>query len=589
MKALIFIYEIFGKFPALLITNIILVVSMSLLSAFSLLMMGPLLDFLIKPDLHDISPLTRKVVDLMGLFGMPATFWIWLIIFMILIFSSSIFEIFARQSILKTKYAVMRDMILGTFDDFFKAGWLFFSSGKQGTLLNAFTRELNIVGDAFGAMALFFAGALQTLFYLAVPLYISWRVTAVSLGAAVLFMTPFLFLGKLGYRLGAMNIATGKNMMSIIHENLTLAKIVLGFSNQRKAVAGLALAFDAHSKVTLKSQLIGLASCSLHYPFGVLVAVTAFFTARKFGIALSETLVLIIALRQISISLGALTAQKNSLETFFPSYEEIENLRKRAVRLRQRSGIRKFDGSFNELRIEKLSFAYPGHKPVLVDIDARIPKGTMAAFVGESGVGKSTLVDVLMGFHEPASGRIMFDDIPLEDFDIASYRREVGYVPQDSVLFNMTVRDNLLWACEGATDEDIERSCSQANADEFIRKLPEGYDTLVGDRGIRLSGGQIQRIALARAVLRRPSLLILDEATSSLDTHSERLIQTAIEEIAKDTTVIVIAHRLSTIVRAGRIYVLREGRVVEKGAYQDLVQMDGHFNRMTKLQALETK
>jgi len=150
----------------------------------------------------------------------------------------------------------------------------------------------------------------------------------------------------------------------------------------------------------------------------------------------------------------------------------------------------------------------------------------------------------------------------------------------------MSIRDNMLWAYSWATEEDISKACHLANADEFIRRLPEGYATLVGDRGIRLSGGQIQRLALARAILRKPSLLILDEATSSLDTNSERLIQQAIENIAKEATVIIIAHRLSTIVNADYIYVLKEGRVVEEGGYTELMQMNGCFNQMVRQQAL---
>jgi ABC-type multidrug transport system fused ATPase/permease subunit len=279
--------------------------------------------------------------------------------------------------------------------------------------------------------------------------------------------------------------------------------------------------------------------------------------------------------------------RKNSLDNFLPSYEHVTALRERAKELKQESGVKEFTGFNRELRIEGLTFAYPGHKPVLVNINARVSKGRMVAFVGESGVGKSTIIDTVMGFNQPSAGHILFDDIPLFNFDIFSYRHKIGYVPQESVLFNLSIRDNLIWAREDAGDEDIIEACRQANCDEFIRRLPEGYDTVVGDRGVRLSGGQIQRVALARAILRKPQLLILDEATSSLDTNSERLIQQAIENIAKETTVIVIAHRLSTIVNADYIYVLKEGRIVEEGTYAKLINMNGQFSRMVELQALE--
>lgn len=587
MKVLIFIYEIFRKFPLLLITTTVLLVVVNLFGAFSLFTVSPVVDLFIHPDLEGISPLTQKAVDILKLFGLPVTLGSWLIVFIVFVTLSSMFLVFARHSILRTKYAVLRDIILGTFEDFFNARWHFFSSGKQGMLLNTFTRELNIVGNAFGAMALFFANILQMAFFLAIPFYISWQVTAISLSIALLFALPFILLGRLSYRLGALNTSTSNRLMSVIQENLSLAKVVLGFGNQHKSSDNLSGAFDAHRRATLKSQTLSVAIPIVYRPFGVIMVVVALFAARRFGVPLSEIMVLLLALLQVAISIGNLAMRKNSLENFFPSYEQIKRLREQARELKQTSGTRQFSGFINELRIEGLSFAYPGQKPVLVDINIRISKGKMVALVGESGVGKSTFIDMAMGFHQPIKGRIMFDDVPLQDFDISSYRHRIGYVPQDSVLFNMTIKDNLLWAYESATDKEIEEACHLANADEFIRQLPKGYNTLVGDRGVRLSGGQVQRIALARAILRKPELLILDEATSSLDTYAERLIQQAIENIAKETTVIVIAHRLSTIVNADYVYVLKENRVVEEGTYSELVKKNGHFNRMVELQVLE--
>ncbi|MCX5695191.1 MAG: ABC transporter ATP-binding protein [Candidatus Omnitrophica bacterium] len=558
----------------------------SLFSALSLFTISPLIDFLTNPDLRNISPLTQKAVNILKILGLPVTLTSWLVVFLIFITLVSVFQAFAQWSIIKTKFAVLRDIMLGTFKDFFNARWYFFSSGKQGDLLNTFTREITVVGDAFGAMALFFADILQLIFFLVVPFCISWQVTSISLGVALLFTLPFLLLSKIGYRLGTLNTSTANHLISVIQENLSLAKVVLGFGNQQNSVKNLDKAFDAHLRVTVKSQMLNLGIPIFYRPFGMLMLVIALFTARRFSVPLSETAVLLLALLQIAVTIGEITMRKNSLENFFPSYEQIKKLREQAIKLKQESGTRQFKGFDRELIIERLSFTYSGKKPVLVDINVRIPKGRMVAFVGQSGAGKSTFIDMIMGFHQPTAGSILFDGIPLHDFDIHSYRSNVGYVPQDSVLFNMSIRDNMLWAYSLATDKDISVACQQANADEFIRQLPEGYSTLVGDRGIRLSGGQVQRLALARAILRKPSLLILDEATSSLDTYSERLIQQAIENIAKETTVIVIAHRLSTITNADYIYVLKDGRLVEEGGYSELIQMNGCFSSMVRQQAL---
>ena len=587
MKALIFIKEIFKKFPFYLIANTVLLITTAVFGACSLLTISPLIDFFVNPDLQNVSPLTQKAINILEFLGLPVTLGSWLFVFVTFVTLSSGFNVFARYSILKTKFAVLRDTMIGAFEDFFNARWYFFSSSKQGVLLNTFLRELIIFGNGFGAMALLFAGIIQIIFYLAVPFYLSWQVTTISLGVALLFAVPFILMGRVCYRLGRQATAAANQESSVIQENLGLAKLVLGFGNQHKSINELVKAFDVHRQTKIKSQVLYTAVPIFYRPFGVIMIVIALFAARHFGVHLSETTVLLLSLMQVVIHIINAITQKNALENFFPSYEQIKTLRQRAKQLKQESGTRQFNGFNQELLMEGLSFAYPGHESVLTDINVRIPKGKMVAFVGESGVGKTTLIDIMIGFHQPTKGRIMFDGINLQDFAIHSYRQRIGYVPQDSVLFNTTIRDNLLWARETATDEEIIQACRLANADEFIKQLPEGYNTLVGDRGVRLSGGQVQRIALARAILRKPNLLILDEATSSLDTYSERLIQQAIENIARETTVIIIAHRLSTIMNSDYIYVLKNGRVIEQGTYSELIQLNGNFNRMIQLQNLE--
>jgi len=210
----------------------------------------------------------------------------------------------------------------------------------------------------------------------------------------------------------------------------------------------------------------------------------------------------------------------------------------------------------------------------------------MVAIVGESGAGKSTLIDVFMGFIEPLSGEIMVDGVSLNNYDILSYRRRIGYVPQESVLFNGSIIDNLRWAKKNASKDEITVACRLANADVFIDSFPDGYDTIIGDRGIRLSGGQAQRVSLARAIIRKPALLVLDEATSSLDSQSEHQIQKAIEKIAQETTILVVAHRLSTIKNSDHIYVLSGGRIVEEGVFTELNAKNSYFAKMIEAQLL---
>lgn len=586
MKALIFIRTIFRKFPYLVITNTLLLLVANLLDAFSIFSLVVVADLFINPNLQGASLITKQIVAAVRAIGLSVTLGWLLGIFLICNILKIIFQIFAQYTILKTKYALLRELMLGTFTDFFNARWYFFSSNKQGTLINTFIREMTVVGDALSAMGRYFSCISQILLYLVVPFYLSWQVTSITIITAVIFALPFLRMGKVSYRLGKLNTSTANQIGVVIQENLSLAKLVLGFCKQERSIESLATSFDAHRNVTLKSQTLNFALPLIYFPFGILVLIIGLFVARRFILPLSETVVLFYALARVVPLIGNLTEQKSCLDNFFPSYEQVMNLRQSAKELKQQTGLKAFAGFETEMRIEDVSFAYPGHEPILIDINIRIPKGKMVALVGESGTGKSTLIDLIIGFYAPSQGRVTFDGVELKEFDIHSYRSRIGYVPQDSVLFNMTILDNLRWANESATEDEIKQACRQANAEEFITKFPKGYDTLVGDRGVRLSGGQIQRIALARAILRKPELLILDEATSALDTYSERLIQQAIEIIAKETTVIVVAHRLSTIINADYIYVLKNGEIVEEGRYLDLTQRSGHFSKMVELQSL---
>ena len=192
----------------------------------------------------------------------------------------------------------------------------------------------------------------------------------------------------------------------------------------------------------------------------------------------------------------------------------------------------------------------------------------MTAIVGESGSGKSTITDLVLGLQSPTHGQILIDDLPFNNWNQNSFRKKVGYIPQEPILFYASIRDNLLWSKSDAKEEDLWQALKLSNADYFVKNLSEGIDTIVGERGVRLSGGQRQRIALARALLRKPDLLILDEATSSLDTDSELMIQKSIEELSHSITILVVAHRLSTISKADKIYVLKLGEIIEEGSFE---------------------
>lgn len=586
MRFIFFFTQIYKKYPSAFIASVLLLLCVAMFDTISIFTVAPVVDFLIHPDLHGVSPITQKVMRIISGIGFPATFGGLVSVFIIFNILQSIALTFVKYLILQTKYRLVKDLMCGTFEDFFNARMYFFTSTRQGTLFNTFIRETNTVADAFVAMATLLASSFQLVLYLIVPLYISWQVISISLLTALAFAVPFMLVGKISYRLGQTNTKTANAVVSVIQESLSYAKVILGFGNQGKSLDDLSTTYDAHKRSAIKLQTLGIATVQLYYPIGLIVLIVALLVSRKFAVPLAESVAVLYSLLKIIPCIGNITGQKNTVEGFYPGFEQINKLRERARNYKQMSGERHFTGFATEIAIRDVSFSYPGRKSTLSGLNMIIPKGKMVAIVGESGSGKSTLVDTILGFNEPANGQIMLDDIPLGDFDINSYRKRIGYVPQESVLFNRSILDNMLWTNENASDLDVKRACAQANADEFIQQLPQGYNTTVGDRGVRLSGGQVQRLALARAILRKPEILILDEATSSLDTQSERLIQQAIDTIAKQTTVIIIAHRLSTIANADYIYVLKRGKIIEEGNYKELLDKSGLFSRMVKLQKL---
>jgi len=587
MKILQLIWTFYKKYPFLFVLNILMLTFVCIVQVASTLLIAPVIDVFINPEFKDVSSITQRLFNLFNLFDISVTKINILILFLLFntLLSASI--IVTNWLILKNQYAMVKSLAAETFNAFFNARWHFFNTQRHGSILNTLTREIDGVRSAFVSVASMFSEFIRVMFFIAVPVYISWKITLIAVILGCFFVLPFMLFNRASYRLGKGSTVSSNKVVELLHESLGAAKVILGYGNHTKYIRRFNEVFGERCNFQIKSQVLKNAMPKIFEPFGwMVIVITMYISFEYFKLTMAEIGIIGYSFIRIIPMIGGFTSTKHSIVNFYPSYEQVDNMNRLACGNVQKTGGFVFNRIDDGIEYKGVSFSYPGHNPVLNDINMTIKKGEMTAIVGESGSGKSTLIDLLIGFYEPDKGEILADKKPLLEFDIYSFRRHIGYVPQDTVLFNDTVKNNLLWSKEKATEKEVLESCKLANAHEFIMNLSDGYDTVVGERGVRLSGGERQRIALARALLRKPELLILDEATSALDSRSEVLIKGAIENIAHKATLVVIAHRLSTIVNADTIYVLQGGRIVEQGKYHDLMELNSAFKQAVEIQRL---
>ncbi|MDC0239205.1 ABC transporter ATP-binding protein/permease [Candidatus Thioglobus sp.] len=562
--------EFVEKHPKSFLLLFFLLLLEGIVAASSVLAVIPLADFLFDSKLKNPSNVTLFIVDKFLILGIPINFWAFGIFFASLNLLNGVFKVFVRYAILNIKYSILRSLYSDTLERFFNTKWSFFSEASHGKLLNTMNKELVRVGAAIGHITTQFAQVVQLFIYLSIPLWLNASMTIIALVIVTVFGILFLRLNKLSYKFGQMATSFSNIALGVLSEILQAARIILGFGKQNDAKSRYIKAFDDYMKVTIKTEVLLNVLPNFFMPLGILATVIAFGISLHQGHHISELTAVLWSLLSTMPILSTLLRTQVSINNFVPSYEQLLLLRKKATEHKQIDGNTIFKELVKGIRFNNVCFSYPDRKTTISNLDLYIAKGKMTALVGESGSGKSTIADLLLGLQIPYEGSVLIDEIPLSDYKQQSYRKRVGYVPQEPILFHSSIRDNLLWSSGSSSEEELWTALDVANATLFVKQLPQGIDTIVGDRGTRMSGGQRQRIALARALLRKPDLLILDEATSALDNESERLIQESIDSLSENTTILIVAHRLSTIKNADQVYVMQNGRIIENGSYAEL-------------------
>ncbi len=428
--------------------------------------------------------------------------------------------------------------------------------------------------------------------YLAVLVSISpWLLLAVALMSGLITLVQQRLLPRI--RAGSQRVAQAQvSISSLITEDFQGLRL-LHSSGQLVAADERLQARMAELRRQLRGQARRLAVID---PFASFLPILAtaliaaisllLFGARSTGV-LPSLVTFVLALQRLNTRLAFIANATNRLADNSGRFDRLNQILRPEGKQFRRLGGLPFTGLQHEIRLEGVSLQYsPELPPALRGVSFCLPKGKMLALVGPSGAGKSSIADLLCGLYEPTSGHILIDGTPLEQLELDSWQKRLGVVSQDTFLFNATIAENIAFGTTGNTRAQIEAACQAAQASGFISSLPDGYDTLVGERGYRLSGGQRQRLSLARAILRDPELLILDEATSALDSQSERLVQEAIECFERNHTVLVIAHRLSTIVHADQILVVNNGQIVQQGTHEMLLEISSLYQQLWFQQSL---
>lgn len=461
----------------------------------------------------------------------------------------------------------------------------YFSHKKSGELVNTLTSEMERIRQIFGGLAFLITRSFTLIVYSISLFILSWKLTIVSI---LLFSLLAVALSTLNKQIRERSFAitsANDNFTARVLELIEGIRTIHAFSTQefeRKRY------YQASEKIvnTWKSVYwISLIVKPLAESISTLILISMIIVALTTGLMkVSALLTFFFVLFRIIPMTQDLNGVVAFLSTQAGAVENIKELLKTDDKIYFQNGALRFPGFKRSIDLVSVDFDYSLNQRVLHNITLSIKQGEMTALIGSSGAGKTTLADLIPRFHDATDGYIYIDEVDIRKFDINSLRSQIAVVSQNTFIFNTSVGNNIAYGTPKATEIEIKEAARLANALEFILEMPEGFDTQLGDRGVRLSGGQRQRIAIARALLKNPEILILDEATSALDSVSERLIQESLEKLSVGRTVIAIAHRLSTIAKADKVVVLEQGKIVEQGAYQELLQQRGKFWQYYQIQ-----
>ncbi|WMN12364.1 ABC transporter transmembrane domain-containing protein [Marivirga salinae] len=502
----------------------------------------------------------------------------------------SFFSFFRVYLFAQVSERAMADVRAKLYTKLMSLPMTFYDKSRVGELVSRITSDVSLLQDTFSITLAEFIRQVSTLIIGAgIIFYFTPKLAAFMIATFPVLVIAAMVFGKFIRKLSKKTQSELASANIIVEETLQSINIVKAFTSELLEVMRYRKSLDKVVKVALKSATFRGAFISfiIFAMFGGIVAVLWYGATlvQEGTMTVGDLLSFVLYTTFIGASIAGLGDLYGQIQKAIGASERVMEIlqEEEEFKIEEKEKIH-LQGA---IQFEDVKFSYPTRKDVQVlkGLNLTVGAGEKVALVGHSGAGKSTIIQLLMRFYPLASGQIKVDDQNIESLSITGYRQNIGIVPQEIILFGGSIRENIAYGKPNASDEEIIAAAEKANAWLFIKDFPEGLDTLVGERGVKLSGGQRQRIAIARAILKDPKILILDEATSSLDAESENLVQQALDELMKDRTTIIIAHRLATIRKVDKIFVLKEGQISEQGSHQELLESEnGTYSNLVKLQ-----
>jgi len=568
-----------------------LMIGLSTMEGISLLMLVPLLQLVgLNVQEGSIGRLAEFISSIFSAIGIRPTLITVLSVYIFIVIVHSLLRRWETSVSLSLEYEFVVRLREKLYQAIANTNWLFFAGNRVSDFTHALTIEMERIGAATYYILNLLATGIVAIVYILFALKLSAMMTGLVFFCGIALLFFLKRKTKIAHETGEGLSEAMSGLYNAISEHLHGMKTAKSYGVEERHIEIFGrLAEQVRYMYTQAVQN----QAEVNYWFNVgsviILSVILFVSLQVLSIPTAGLLLLLFLFARVMPKFSSIQQSFQSFINMLPSFNRVMEMQRRCEEASEveTPEYEKIDIGHG-IKFDKVSFSYDDNVPIIKDLDITIKAGQTTAIIGPSGAGKTTIADLLMGLIVPNEGSILIDEKEFIPERMKAWRKQIGYVTQDTFLFNDTARANLLWASPGSSEEEINRSLRYAAAEEFVNSLPKGLDSILGDRGVLVSGGERQRIALARALLRKPSLLILDEATSSLDSENEKRIQNAIEKLHGQMTILVISHRLSTIRDADMIHVIEDGRLVESGTWDELLAKgDGRFRALHKAQEID--